>query len=1207
MGIQVVKGDIGTGAGRAQGVPGLRVDLWERTPTGDRHAATTLTDHAGQFTVAVDDATGALTAVVTDRHGTQVHRGPLEAARSIGVSPEALAAHLAEPILIDRGAPPLDPDGLVHALRELMTVALPHWSPAALDRVFVDLRCPIPGTATFAALGREAQRVLDGDARAGVAFAAMLGGSAEPAGGAPCAGCAGTRASVAREDPAPLYDRVEPYVAADHSVPLIAAAALLEASGKFGGGLVLGVVDRLCSLERLGQIHLLALEVAGDRAALGNRLEGLLGPGGPFPECPRGPKLPDLPVPAFCEPLRRCGDAAGGTFGGVASYVINAVSPPVACPGDTVTLSGFGFGSIPGTVSFGGATATASAWSDTSITVTAPAGARNPLGLILPTQKYLICGRLVEARPTGTVTADFAIGVPVIEAFFAGSPWNNPYCVEPGAPIPLQWRVSGANHVRVEVRDQNGTVVAASDPAPAHGIFASLTAAQTNATTTWTARITASGVCGGPAQAQVAIRITRDPMLVISGIEVTQAIQHFQSYAHLTDAADRGPDNSLVLAAGKAAFVRVYPQSVRDPAFNQGILGQIDGSLTVERLGANGVWQPVPDVTPTGAPLFVTTGARPVTFRASDTYDDRRRNLPRSLNWIIPAGVMTGRLRIGVAVRTGEELCGRPPVTGAVEVSTIVRQLRIAVVRVGYDGPPSATSPAGTPAITVAAPPLGNVNATAGYTLATYPVDAQLTVRDAGTATATLPLDDPVTTPGGCTPNWGSLLSLVQTARTNDGNQPGFFYYGLIGSGTPVGMVIGCEGSTAAGFDGNGTTLAHELGHALGRPHAPCGNVGAFDAGYPFYEPHDAAPPVPPALRASASIGEYGLDIRSGTIMHPATNHDFMSYCGPRWVSIRGHDLSANAPLLGAPAPTAVAMEGAAMAGDAGPVDVVSVIGQFGGDGRLHIESVARVTTHTDLPGWLTHEAVAELLDDAGTVLSSARVRVRSTTAACGCSGAAGAAGPSDAEPGPSVFQAFLPPAPEAVVLRVRVGDDRHDERRARAFPPRVAVTSSTVERDGVRLTWSAELAPDATPEVWIQAAERGRDRWRGVTVDAGDGAATIPLSALPAGRTRLRVLLHDGFSTAQATGPVIDLPAREPTVSIVHPPDGAVVDPDAPGLAWAATLDTAEPVTWLLDGATIGTGVQLPLPALAPGAAHTLEARVAGASATVTFRAGDR
>ena len=77
--------------------------------------------------------------------------------------------------------------------------------------------------------------------------------------------------------------------------------------------------------------------------------------------------------------------------------------------------------------------------------------------------------------------------------------------------------------------------------------------------------------------------------------------------------------------------------------------------------------------------------------------------------------------------------------------------------------------------------------------------------------------------------------------------------------------------------------MAHELGSRAW----PCARTGAGlgagdmgDPNYPAYEPYDT-----PANRR-ASIGEYGCDVTNGTIYPPGNARDFMSYCGPRWISL---------------------------------------------------------------------------------------------------------------------------------------------------------------------------------------------------------------------------------------------------------------------------------------------------------------------------------
>src|SRR5207245_438836 len=104
--------------------------------------------------------------------------------------------------------------------------------------------------------------------------------------------------------------------------------------------------------------------------------------------------------------------------------------------------------------------------------------------------------------------------------------------------------------------------------------------------------------------------------------------------------------------------------------------------------------------------------------------------------------------------------------------------------------------------------------------------------------------------------------------KAADGNHPGFLYYGLLATNFPnTSNNGGCESSgVSSGFNGGQQAMAHEIGHACGRAHGPCGGVGtSADPTYPAYEPYDST-----AARV-ASIGEYGLDITNGGVPTPAT------------------------------------------------------------------------------------------------------------------------------------------------------------------------------------------------------------------------------------------------------------------------------------------------------------------------------------------------
>lgn len=78
-------------------------------------------------------------------------------------------------------------------------------------------------------------------------------------------------------------------------------------------------------------------------------------------------------------------------------------------------------------------------------------------------------------------------------------------------------------------------------------------------------------------------------------------------------------------------------------------------------------------------------------------------------------------------------------------------------------------------------------------------------------------------------------------------------------------------------------TMIHEVGHNMGRPHAPCGNPAGPDPGYPRMGDY-----------AEAGIGVQGFNVVTDELYHPfpltqnrwdRPYKDVMSYCWPQWWS----------------------------------------------------------------------------------------------------------------------------------------------------------------------------------------------------------------------------------------------------------------------------------------------------------------------------------
>jgi hypothetical protein len=150
---------------------------------------------------------------------------------------------------------------------------------------------------------------------------------------------------------------------------------------------------------------------------------------------------------------------------------------------------------------------------------------------------------------------------------------------------------------------------------------------------------------------------------------------------------------------------------------------------------------------------------------------------------------------------------------------------------------------------------------------------------------------------------WGEALDQVSNLHESDNAPADVYYYGLFQPSDMIGQF--CGGGCVAGIGyvagssnnarhqraslglsyGNASsarTLAHEIGHNHGRPHAPCGGAAGPDQNYPS----DAA-------HAGAKIGWWGFE-QPEKLHDPAVATDIMGYCNNQWVSEYTYGLMAN-------------------------------------------------------------------------------------------------------------------------------------------------------------------------------------------------------------------------------------------------------------------------------------------------------------------------
>ncbi|GEM_PF-1098940 len=338
--------------------------------------------------------------------------------------------------------------------------------------------------------------------------------------------------------------------------------------------------------------------------------------------------------------------------------------------------------------------------------------------------------------------------------------------------------------------------------------------------------------------------------LIVVDAERTQGIQHFRSDRHL-DSANVFPDNAIRLVADKATVVRLYV----DYDANSGLpaIASLTGTLDLTGpSGATSSLGPIENIAPRRDSQIA------------------RGQLSHTLNFLIPEDLCRGD--VSMRARVSDAL--DPTQFSGDFVRTLsfdtIPALPVIAVGINYTGPDVKD---GATPDTLAAPVQADFVDTLQFPERLYPIPQ-------ATITAFLTMDYKAKVKSDINEGCDKLDDLLDAVRDMRGDSEDIVL-GLFNTGVETGSVGGCGGDSAAvGRKGNGGTAAHELGHALGRRHAPCDNVTRCDTpantddNYPRYSGFD-----------SDSIGEYGFDTFNLSIKDPGDTHDMMGYSGNKWIS----------------------------------------------------------------------------------------------------------------------------------------------------------------------------------------------------------------------------------------------------------------------------------------------------------------------------------
>ena len=607
--------------------------------------------------------------------------------------------------------------------------------------------------------------------------------------------------------------------------------------------------------------------------------------------------------------------------------------------------------------------------------------------------------------------------------------------------------------------------------------------------------------------------------LVVNQVEITQSVQN--------------GGNTVPMVAGRPTVARVYVT----------VSGVTEASNVIVEASASRNGIPLPGSPRRSDPRTVTTGVS-------------RGNYASSFNLALPAEWLSGNVRLSIVVdpdnRITEVNETNNSLTQTLEFLAVPR-LDLTIVPVQYTHTPNGR--------TYPAPTRDTVS---DWVMRAYPIPG-INVR----------LRAPISFTGDLRSGneWERLLDLITDVKLSDGAPSSRVYYGLIpiANGSDRWFSSGIAGigwvglRASVGLDLTGSTdaagrlAAHEIGHNLGRFHAPCGVSG--DPRQPF-----------PYSNASIGPDVYGLDISRARVWSPVApdnTKDLMSYCQPQWVSdFTYQGLLNNQRIYGA----SVMQSGAGY--------LVRAVLTDDGATLEPVYALDGVTPDAPQRG----EYTVELRDAAGALLASHTVA------------AVEAEGPyrygeesvaHDHDHG-HIYRritAVVPtPAGPVASFRLIRNGVVIAERATDAVPPAVAA-SATIARNNA--TWTLSWSNTSVPAL-VRYTHDGR-RWTTLGVDLVGGRLSLNPQMLPGGgHGRFEIVLADSRGIIVVDGTPAAADDAQPQAWIDGP---ATLPVGAPLLLYGRASDrddgALDDPAWQVNGVSVGTGQTVFLDNLAPGEYH--------------------
>jgi hypothetical protein len=428
---------------------------------------------------------------------------------------------------------------------------------------------------------------------------------------------------------------------------------------------------------------------------------------------------------------------------------------------------------------------------------------------------------------------------------------------------------------------------------------------------------------------------------------------------------------------------------------------------------------------------------------------------------------------------------------------------------------------------------------------------------------------------------------LVGVQGTQPGDSNGAIFYD-----NPTGPTL-VSGWSSANFNRPLTSVAHELGHTLGRNHADDSPAtGKIDgSGSTGCKPQSGeGGPWPPdglgnlqGIGLDTSTSPYSVlaSPPSGTTQY----YDKMSYCANEstaWISPYGWLHSMQTLILfgqhtgrGSIAPTAGGGLLQGIEDDARQLDFLTVSGLVTRGGAW-IAQMARIGKAPPPPA-VIGPFMLVARDATGRSIATTPMSAMALTTDMGSIEVRGA-------------------VPTANVNSVEIVKDDAvvASRRRNAIPPTVQILAPVANMevghtDSTEIRWNAK--GDTPLKITVSYSADNGLHWRRIYAGPNNGQVALPNQYFSAsGSARLRIEANDGFDTATAISAPFKAIGSPPSVTIVSPSPGqnfhgeVMVHLDGQAFDDAFTPLGDESLSWLIDNTTIGHGMRVSTTALSPG-----------------------